>query len=258
MTGTVLRSPPTSAASKHDAQVTTDHDTIRKWAEKRGGAPASVEGTAKGTSRACCASTSSQRSSRLEPIAWDEFFDKFDKEELAFLYQEKTADGSLSRFHKFVNRSQAATNVGRRSGPGAAWRVCARLFRVHWADASDGHHARRRNGSAGPGGVTRTAGIRNVLRPRAVAIRGCPGSGGEPDSHTAGVRTPSPAIDGHFREQAPRDASKSLLIPLPAQPARGSSGGNLRRQRPVPPSRLEREHRLTRNPLLPLRRAATG
>jgi hypothetical protein len=45
------------------------------------------------------------KESRLEPIAWDEFFDKFDKEELAFLYQEKTADGSVSRFHKFVNRS---------------------------------------------------------------------------------------------------------------------------------------------------------
>jgi hypothetical protein len=94
-----------SAANKHDAQVTTDHDTIRKWAEKRGGAPASVEGTAKGDEPGVLRIDFEPKESRLEPIAWDEFFDKFDKEELAFLYQEKTADGSVSRFHKFVNRS---------------------------------------------------------------------------------------------------------------------------------------------------------
>jgi hypothetical protein len=40
----------------------------------------------------------------LEPISWEEFFDEFDREGLAFLYQEKTADGQLSRFNKFVRR----------------------------------------------------------------------------------------------------------------------------------------------------------
>ena len=41
----------------------------------------------------------------LEPISWDDFFEKFDDEGLAFLYQDRTADGAISRFHKFVNRS---------------------------------------------------------------------------------------------------------------------------------------------------------
>jgi hypothetical protein len=40
----------------------------------------------------------------LSKISWDDFFEKFEKEKLAFLYQEETADGAESRFHKFVRR----------------------------------------------------------------------------------------------------------------------------------------------------------
>ena len=40
----------------------------------------------------------------LEDIGWDDFFEKFDEEKLAFLYQDKTADGGKSRFFKFVER----------------------------------------------------------------------------------------------------------------------------------------------------------
>ena len=43
----------------------------------------------------------------LEKISWDAFFEKFDEEDLAFLYQDKTADGKTSRFHKFVDRNSA-------------------------------------------------------------------------------------------------------------------------------------------------------
>jgi hypothetical protein len=38
----------------------------------------------------------------LEEISWDEFFAIFDENDLAFLHQEKTADGKVSRFNKFV------------------------------------------------------------------------------------------------------------------------------------------------------------
>ena len=40
----------------------------------------------------------------LKEVSWDDFFQKFDDEKLAFLHQEKTADGKISRFHKFVDR----------------------------------------------------------------------------------------------------------------------------------------------------------
>lgn len=39
----------------------------------------------------------------LEPIAWDDFFAKFDENELAFLYQETTSEGQISRFNRLVN-----------------------------------------------------------------------------------------------------------------------------------------------------------
>jgi hypothetical protein len=35
---------------------------------------------------------------------WDEFFTGFDDNNLAFLYQEKTKDGSESRFSKLIDR----------------------------------------------------------------------------------------------------------------------------------------------------------
>jgi hypothetical protein len=41
----------------------------------------------------------------LEEISWDEFFDAFDKNELALLYQEKTATGKRSNFNKLVSRA---------------------------------------------------------------------------------------------------------------------------------------------------------
>lgn len=88
-----------------ESHTTTDHDTIRSWTEARDGQPARVRGTGRGedhTGVLRIAFDSGQEA--LEPIDWDEFFDKFEAEDLAFLYQEKTSDGSVSRFFKFVER----------------------------------------------------------------------------------------------------------------------------------------------------------
>jgi hypothetical protein len=41
----------------------------------------------------------------LEEIGWDRFFEIFDQNKLAFLYQDKTEEGATSRFNKLVNRS---------------------------------------------------------------------------------------------------------------------------------------------------------
>jgi hypothetical protein len=40
----------------------------------------------------------------LEHISWDEWFDKFEQENLAFLYQERKASGEDSTFFKLVSR----------------------------------------------------------------------------------------------------------------------------------------------------------
>lgn len=89
-----------------ESKVTTDHETIRKWIEARGGTPARVKATGSnedpGLLRVDFPGYSGRE--RLEPIAWDDFFEKFEQKELAFLYQDELRNGEPSRFFKFVRR----------------------------------------------------------------------------------------------------------------------------------------------------------
>ena len=88
------------------ATITTDHKEIRQWIEQRGGKPATVSAT-KGSEEAGVLRIDfpeEEADEGLESISWEEFFNKFDEEELAFLHQDETSDGNTSRFCKFVNR----------------------------------------------------------------------------------------------------------------------------------------------------------
>jgi hypothetical protein len=93
------------------AKTTTDHETIRKWAEERGGKPAVVKSTHRkndvGILRIEFPGAPNAKDDNLEEISWDEFFGKFDREGLALLYQDKTADGQKSNFNKIVSRETA-------------------------------------------------------------------------------------------------------------------------------------------------------
>lgn len=92
------------------AEKTTDHDEIRRWVEQRGGRPARVAESAPGGSDAKPGSAGILRidfaepDESLEEISWEEFFDTFEKHELAFLYQDRTDSGAESRFVKLVRR----------------------------------------------------------------------------------------------------------------------------------------------------------
>src|SRR5436305_4195902 len=91
------------------SKTTTNHDEIRKWAEARGGKPATVKSTESGDEAGVLRIDFPGYSGKdsLEEITWDEFFAKFDEKNLAFLYQDKTASGGESRFFKFVSRETA-------------------------------------------------------------------------------------------------------------------------------------------------------
>ncbi len=102
-----------SGSKQHESMLpagksarTTDHATIRRWVEERGGSPAAVKATEKGNDPGLLRINFPGYSgeNRLEDITWDEFFKKFDEKNLAFLYQDKTRDGETSRFWKFVSR----------------------------------------------------------------------------------------------------------------------------------------------------------
>jgi hypothetical protein len=86
------------------AKTTTDHDTIRSWAEARGGRPARVKGTGGKDDPGMLRLDFGEPDPQLAEISWEEFFEKFDENDLAFLYQEETASGEESRFSKFVER----------------------------------------------------------------------------------------------------------------------------------------------------------
>ena len=92
----------TSCSSK--SLSTTNHDEIKAWVEKRGGTPATVKGTEgkEGAGLLRIDFPGYSGKDTLEPISWEDFFAKFDESGLQFLYQEKTAKGSESRFNKFV------------------------------------------------------------------------------------------------------------------------------------------------------------
>lgn len=88
-----------------ESRQTTDHETIRHWAEERGGHPAAVKDTQGGGQagilRIDFPDYSGEES--LEEISWDEFFGKFDDSHLLFVYQETTKSGQKSNFNKLVS-----------------------------------------------------------------------------------------------------------------------------------------------------------
>jgi hypothetical protein len=85
--------------------TTTDHDEIRRWVEEHDGQPATVRGTGNGDPGVLRIDfPGGAGEDQLEPISWDEWFQKFDDSDLAFLYQEEKASGEDSTFFKLVSR----------------------------------------------------------------------------------------------------------------------------------------------------------
>lgn len=88
-----------------ESKTTTDHDEIRKWAEARNAKPVSVAGTGSGDDPGILRfDLPGYDEDNLEPLRWEDFFAKFDENDLALLYQEETAGGERSNFNKFVRR----------------------------------------------------------------------------------------------------------------------------------------------------------
>jgi hypothetical protein len=85
---------------------TTDHDEIRRWAEGHDGKPASVRGTGDendpGILRIDFPGGAGE--DELEQISWDDWFEKFEQQQLAAIIQERKADGEPSTFMKLVKR----------------------------------------------------------------------------------------------------------------------------------------------------------
>jgi hypothetical protein len=89
-----------------ESKTTTDHEEIKRWVEEHDGEPAAVRATESdgdpGILRIDFPGGAGEES--LDHISWDEWFNKFEENDLAFLYQEQKASGEDSTFFKLVSR----------------------------------------------------------------------------------------------------------------------------------------------------------
>ena len=111
------------------AKVTIDHDEIQSWVEERGGFPAHVKrGSSKddlGILRIDFPGFSGEDS--LERVEWDQWFEGFEENELAFLHQDETEDGKQSRFNKLISRnSEKAMETAEKSGVGKGTKAASK------------------------------------------------------------------------------------------------------------------------------------
>lgn len=88
-----------------ESRVTTDHNEIRHWVEEHDGKPVRVKGTgdSKDPGILRIDFPGGTGSDRLEEISWDDWFNKFDHNHLAFLYQAHKKTGEDSTFFKLIH-----------------------------------------------------------------------------------------------------------------------------------------------------------
>jgi hypothetical protein len=99
--------------ARSNTRTTTDHEEIRRWAEARDARPACVRGTGRGgdTGMIRLDFPGYTGSDKLQEISWDEWFRSFDDNNLALVYQERTAEGEESNFNKLVGRETAGARA---------------------------------------------------------------------------------------------------------------------------------------------------
>lgn len=90
-------------------KTTTDHNTIKKWAEARNGKPSVVTREGEET-EILRIDFPGYDEENLQEIEWDEWFEIFDENDLALIYQDETKEGERSNFNKLVSRETADQN----------------------------------------------------------------------------------------------------------------------------------------------------
>jgi hypothetical protein len=91
-------------------KATTDLEEIRRFAEGCEAVPATVRDTMEGDEPGVLTLDflgHGAGEESLEHIGWDAWYEKFESAGLAFLYQERKADGEPSTFFKLVDRDTA-------------------------------------------------------------------------------------------------------------------------------------------------------
>jgi ferritin-like metal-binding protein YciE len=202
------------ARTARSGHTTTDHDFIRGWVEERGGWPARVKGTgAKGDAgliRIDFPGFSGGDS--LERIGWDEWFQGFDGNNLAFLHRDMShGGGDLDRFNKLISRTGDEDGEGSQSGSsrgGARGRTGAAGARSSASRTRASSTTTRGRGrsstsaSASDGGSSRSSGGRSSSRSTGAGSRSSASKSGS-GSSSSGTKS------GNGRSSAASSRSSS-------------------------------------------------
>jgi hypothetical protein len=175
------------------SKTTRDHEEIRRWVETRGGKPAHVKRTGSrddiGILRIDFPGYTGEGT--LEPIEWDQFFEKFDDRGLSFLYQEETAGGERSNFNKLVSGATASRGA-RKSG----------------AAASKRNPSARRSSGTAKKAAKKSAGARTVSKSAARAKKATSTKKKAASTKKSSSRRPSSTKKAASRKTASKRAAK--------------------------------------------------
>lgn len=93
-------------------ETTTDHGTIRRWIEQRGSTAARVTEPTGDDPSSLAVIPAGTDDGSVEEISWEEFFEIFEKEDLAFVYQTSRDDPDEQWFCRFVDRERGVGEDG--------------------------------------------------------------------------------------------------------------------------------------------------
>jgi hypothetical protein len=88
--------------------ITTDHETIREWVENRGGTPAHTSGRGDDDASSLYIVREDEEMEGLEPISWDDFFETFEAEGLAFVHQDRDVGETDEWLYDLIDREEVA------------------------------------------------------------------------------------------------------------------------------------------------------
>jgi hypothetical protein len=90
-----------------ETETTTEHDTIREWVEERGSTAAQVTEPAGDDPGSLAIIPEGQMDDSVREVSWEEFFEIFEDEELAFVHQTEKDDPEEQWFCQFTERGES-------------------------------------------------------------------------------------------------------------------------------------------------------
>lgn len=95
-----------------ETRTTTDHGTIRNWIESNDLAVARTAETDRSRSDGLTIVTEGRSDDSIKEVTWDEFFETFEDEGLAFTYRTETMGPEEQLYYEFVSRGDVGSATG--------------------------------------------------------------------------------------------------------------------------------------------------